>query len=248
MSRCRTRQLVPQRRVELDGGVAGEEQRGARLLRRPCRRVRRAECLDLGEVARVAARGQRRRWSGFPELSPAADQQRRDASHPWHGHRGERRGRGPPDARSRRSGEQHGRIASVVGAHRDQVVGGEGAECDAAGLGLAVRDLRKRRVVGGVEGGLRVGRVGHQDLVGRGHCRRLSGSAVPRAGMEAVRLVAAVDPVHGVVDGRLNEPDVQRGLLRRLRRVGAEGRHCERVPVGDDRGIAGRRRAGRGCG
>ena len=238
--------LVSQRRVELDGGVAGEEQRGARLLRRARGRGRRAERLDLGEVAGVAGRGQRRRWSRFAELGAAAHQQRGDASHPRHGHRQERRGRGPPDARGRRLGEQHGCVAPVVRAHGDQVVGGEGAECDAARLGLAVGDLRKRGGVGGVEGGLRVGRVGHQDLVGGGHRGRLGGSSARRAGMEAVGLVAAVDADHGVVDRRLDESRVERGLLGRLGRVGAERGHGERVPVGNDRRVASRRRGGRG--
>ena len=136
------------------------------------------------------------------------------------------------------SSELDGLVAAVVGAQPDQVVGGAGPKRDAVGLGLAVRELRQRRGVGGVQGGLRVRRVGHQDPVGGRHRGRLGGSAARRSGMEAVGGVAAGDADHGVVDGRLDEGHVQDGLDRLLGRVARQGGHGDRVPVRDDRRLA----------
>jgi hypothetical protein len=81
----------------------------------------------------------------------------------------------------------------VVGALPDQVLGGADPEGEAAGLGLAVGDLGKRRGIALAQVGLGVWRVGHQDLVGGRHRRRLGGGATRRVGVEPVGLVAALD-------------------------------------------------------
>ena len=225
--------LVAQRGVELDGGVAGEEQRGRGLLGAAGGRVLAAECLDLGEVARVAARGQRRRRPGLAELLRAAHQQRRHEAHPGHEHRQERGRRRPPHPRGRWPREEDLRIAPVAGAARDQIVSGERAEADAVGLGAAVGDLRQRCRVGGVEAGLCVGRVGDEHAVGGGDGGRLGGGAAWRAGPQAVGLVAAGDADDGVINGRLHEARVKERLLRRLAGVSGKRGDGARVPVGD---------------
>ena len=60
-----------------------------------------------------------------------------------------------------------------------------------------------------------------------------------RVGVEAVGGVAALDADHGVVDGRLDKPQIEEVLDQLLGRVAQQGGHGYLVPVGDDRRIVG---------
>ena len=118
---------------------------------------------------------------------PGVEQQRGCEAHPRVDHRCQRRGGGPPDPRCWVLGEQDGEVVTaVLGAQPDQVVGGPGAEGDAAGLGVAVGELGQRSRIGAVQGGLRRRHIGHQDLVGGRHRGRLDRGSPTSPGMEAV--------------------------------------------------------------
>jgi DNA-binding CsgD family transcriptional regulator len=95
-------------------------------------------------------------------------------------------------------GEEDGCVSPVVGAQRDQVVCHADTEGDAAGLGQPIRDLRQRAGIGGVQSGLGVGEVGQQHLVGGGYSGCLIRGSMRRPGLEAVRLIPAVDADHRV--------------------------------------------------
>ena len=206
--------LVPQRRVELDQWVARVEERYVCLLGRALRRVLRTQCLDLVEVPRVPHRSKRRGWSDFAELRATTDEQRGHESHPRHSERRKCGRRRPPNTRRFWLRElNRWVVASVIYPLRDQSVGGQLAECDAASFGIAVGDFRQRCCVEGIEVGmLRSRRVGHQNPVSGSHRRRLRGSPVRCMSAKVIRLVTTFDANHGVVDRRVHEPHIEEVL------------------------------------
>ena len=91
---------------------------------------------------------------------------------------------------------------------------------------------------GCVEVGLLVGQVVDEDVVRSGRDRGLDRRPGSRLEPGQVRLVAAQDGHHGVVDGRLHERDRDDGVRRRL--LGRADRRVEGdVVPGDDRRGAG---------
>ena len=74
------------------------------------------------------------------------------------------------------------------------------------------------------------------------HRGRLSRGAAGRVGVEPVGRITSLDADHSVVDGRLDKRHIEDVLDRLLGRVGRQGSDGDRVPIGDDGGIAGRRR------
>ena len=83
-------------------------------------------------------------------------------------------GVGPPDAGRGRLAEEDGCVSPVVGAQCDQVVGYADTEGDAVRLGFPGRgSVLAQLCARGVQGGLGVGEVGHQHLVGGGYRRGL---------------------------------------------------------------------------
>jgi hypothetical protein len=163
---------------------------------------------------RVAAAGstdspapdRERGGGGGAELRRAAHQQRRHPTKPGHRHRRERRRRRSPDPWRRRLGEQHRSVTTVVRPLIDQRLGCPLPERHAGRLRYPVGNSRQRCGQSRVQRGLRVWRVGLENLVARRRCRRGSGRAPWSAAFEPIRLVTALDADHGVVDSACTNP------------------------------------------
>ena len=195
--------------------------------------------LDLLEVPRIrhARQGLRtlRTQSGR-----ARDEERPHVAHPWRGLEHEQWRRPSPLARSEALDDRERREAPVVRPSGEHRRGGRLAHLDPAGLRRAIGDQRERRRQLPVEGRLLRREQRHEHAIRRGRDRRRRGvSRIGHRGRSQVRLIAALDRVHRVVDGALDHREMQVRDGRPLPGRGDDGRLGVGVP--SDHGV-GRRR------
>ena len=223
------------------------EDRRHRLVGGAIRAVELAEALDLVQVTRVGAAGQRGRSVG-QEPARVRDQERPHvADPPRRVDRRQRRRHAPFAGRGalRERVRHPGRQAPVVRARGEHGRRGVLAGRDPARLGPPGRDRGQRGVVLTLKRGqpLRIAR-GERAERRRGRGGVLGRRAVG-AGNVQVRLVAAVDGIDRVVDRAVHHREVQRRRVRR--RAGSQDRALRvQIPV-DHRVRLGGRRGGEGA-